>query len=62
MAPEAHNPKGCDEAPEEPMKPAQVTPVQGLYLVGQWTYPQGGVPGVVGSGWILANLIKEGRI
>jgi len=53
---------GWDQTPEEAMKPSQVTPVKGLYLVGQWTYPQGGVPGVVGSGWILANLIKEGKI
>jgi prolycopene isomerase len=53
---------GWDQTPEDAMKPGQVTPIRRLYLVGQWTYPQGGVPGVVGSGWILANLIKEGRI
>ena len=53
---------GWDQTPEEAIKPGQVTPIRQLYLVGQWTYPQGGVPGVVGSGWILANLIKEGKI
>lgn len=53
---------GWDQTPEDAIKPSQVTPIQGLYLVGQWTYPQGGVPGVVGSGWILANMIKEGNI
>lgn len=53
---------GWDQTPEEALKPAQITPIRQLYLVGQWTYPQGGVPGVVGSGWILADLIKEGRI
>jgi phytoene dehydrogenase-like protein len=53
---------GWNQTPEEAMKPAQVTPVRQLCLVGQWTYPQGGVPGVVGSRWILANLIKEGKI
>jgi len=53
---------GWDQTPEEMIKPGQVTPIRQLYLVGQWTYPQGGVPGVVGSGWILANLIKEGKI
>lgn len=53
---------GWDQTPEEMMKPAQVTPIRQLYLVGQWTYPQGGVPGVVGSGWILANLMKEGKV
>jgi len=53
---------GWDQTPEEAIKPGQVTPVRQLYLVGQWTYPQGSVPGVVGSGWILANLIKEDRI
>lgn len=53
---------GWDQTPEEALKPAQITPIRQLYLVGQWTYPQGGVPGVVGSGWILANLIKEGKI
>ena len=44
------------------MKPGQVTPIRQLYLAGQWTYPQGGVPGVVASGWILANLIKDNRV
>jgi len=53
---------GWDQAPEEIIKPGQVTPIRQLYLVGQWTYPQGSVPGVVGSGWIMANLIKEGKI
>ena len=53
---------GWDQTPEDAIKPGQVTPIKQLYLVGQWTYPQGGVPGVVGSGWILANLIKEGKI
>lgn len=33
---------GWDQTPEEAMKPAQVTPLRGLYLMGQWTYPQGG--------------------
>ena len=53
---------GWDQTPEDAIKPGQVTPIRQLYLVGQWTYPQGSVPGVVGSGWILANLINEGRI
>ena len=53
---------GWDQTPEEAMKPGQVTPVKNLFLVGQWTYPQGSVPGVVGSGWILANLMKEGKM
>jgi len=53
---------GWDQTPEDAVKPGQVTPIRQLHLVGQWTYPQGGVPGVVGSGWILANLIKEGKI
>jgi len=39
---------GWDRMPEEAMKPAQVTPVWQSYLVGQWTYPQGGVPDVAG--------------
>lgn len=53
---------GWDQTPEDAIRPGQVTPIRQLYLVGQWTYPQGSVPGVVGSGWILANLIKEGKI
>ena len=53
---------GWDQTPEEAIKPGQVTPIKHLYPVGQWTYPQGSVPGVVGSGWILDNLIKESRI
>jgi len=53
---------GWDQTPEEAMKPGQVTPVKNLFLVGQWTYPQGGIPAVVGSGWILANLIKEAKV
>ena len=53
---------GWDQTPEDAIRPSQVTPVRQLYLVGQWTYPQGSVPGVVGSGWIMTNLIKEGKI
>jgi phytoene dehydrogenase-like protein len=53
---------GWDQTPEEMIKPSQVTPVKNLYLVGQWTYPQASIPGVVGSGWILANLIRDNKI
>ncbi|MGE5571740.1 MAG: phytoene desaturase family protein [Bacteroidota bacterium] len=33
------------------------TPVENLYLVGQWTFPGGGVPAVMGSGYYVAQRI-----
>lgn len=35
------------------------TPVKNLYLVGQWVFPGGGVPAVMGSGYYVARRILE---
>lgn len=44
-------------------RPKQKTPIQGLYLVGQWTEPGGGIVSVALSGFKLANkLINEESI
>jgi len=37
----------------------QTTPVENLYLVGQWVFPGGGVPAVMASGYYLAKKILE---
>jgi phytoene dehydrogenase-like protein len=37
----------------------QTTPVENLYLVGQWVFPGGGVPAVIASGYYLAKRIFE---
>lgn len=41
----------------------QKTEIQGLYLVGQWTFPGFGIAGVMASGYYLAkDLLKEYEI
>jgi len=38
---------------------SHTTPIENLYLVGQWIFPNGGVPGVLASGYYLAKKILE---
>ncbi len=38
-------------------RPQQRTPVKGLYLAGQWTTPNGGVPWVMVSGFNTAGMV-----
>lgn len=40
-------------------RPAQRSPVPGLYLAGQWTRPLAGLPGVMVSGYSTAGLVLK---
>ncbi|MEI2731478.1 MAG: NAD(P)/FAD-dependent oxidoreductase [Dermatophilaceae bacterium] len=40
-------------------RPAQRSPVPGLYLAGQWTTPLAGLPGVLVSGYSTAGLVLK---
>ncbi|HHV72832.1 MAG TPA: NAD(P)/FAD-dependent oxidoreductase, partial [Clostridia bacterium] len=53
---------GWAELPGELERPGQVSPIKNLYFVGHWTYPGGGIPSVVESGMVLANLIANEKI
>jgi phytoene dehydrogenase-like protein len=37
----------------------QKTPIKNLFLVGQWTFPAGGVSAVISGADSCANLVKD---
>ncbi|EGT4625350.1 TPA: NAD(P)/FAD-dependent oxidoreductase [Clostridioides difficile] len=43
-------------------RPKQKTPIKGLYLVGHWTEPGGGVVAAMLSGYKLANKLLKGKV
>ena len=40
-------------------RPQQKTPIKNLFLTGHWTFPGGGIPGVMSSGWLVSRMILE---
>lgn len=42
-------------------RPSNITPIEGLYLVGHWTQPGGGITPVIVSAQKVARLILSGR-
>lgn len=50
---------GWSMLPEQMIWPIeQITPIQNLFLVGHWTHPGGGVPGVMISALTISNILK----
>jgi phytoene dehydrogenase-like protein len=53
---------GWCQSPGETEKLSQISPIPGLYFVGHWTYPGGGIPKAIESGKILADLLVKNKI